>query len=240
MDPNHTDPPKGKALSHFKEPSHRLYSDTLENKEWNYEQSQKRNKFYLALIGVCVIGTIFVTVTSNYKTYVVRVNEATGAVEMQGQLKETNYTPREAEIRYYLAQYIRNIRTVPLDPVQYKVNWETASHFMSQEASNKLMEFLKRENFNEKLGRETVQPTIISMQLYPGTKNTYQVRWSEEEFNLSGTVRNQKKYFIGLFMINVVPPKKEADILVNPLGITIQDLTLDTESNTGESGFVKN
>lgn len=62
---------------------------------------KKRNLIYLILIIICVIATVFVTTTASYKTYVVRVNEATGEVQTGGELKVTNYTPQEAEIRHF-------------------------------------------------------------------------------------------------------------------------------------------
>ena len=77
--------------------------------------AKKRNLIYLILIIICVIATIFVTTTASYKTYVVRVNEATGEVQTGGELKVTNYTPQESEIRHFLAEFILDTRTIPLD-----------------------------------------------------------------------------------------------------------------------------
>lgn len=230
MDPNHTDFPKGKAVDNFKNPPHSTYADMLANTAYQRDTERKRNWIYLGLVGICIITTAFIAATANYKTYVVRVDQATGQVETGGQLKATNYTPQQAELKYYLANFIRNTRTVPLDPVQYRVNWENASHFMTQEASNKLMEFTSKDNPSSKLGKATVQPTITSIQLYPGTKNTYQVRWFEEEYNLSGNSTQKKRNYVGLFMLTVVQPTKESELLINPLGITIKDLTMSGEN----------
>lgn len=235
MEPNHSDTPSGSPQKLFKEPPHSRYSDVLLNQHWHLKQSETRNKLYLALIGLCVIGTIFVTVTSSYKTYVVRVNDTTGAVELEGQLKQTNYTPQQAEIRYYLWQTIRNIRTVPLDPVLYRQNWEVAAHFMSETASNKLSAFMAKDDQTKKLGHSTVQPEMVSMQLYPGTNNTYQVRWVEDEFSITGNPTDKKTHYVGLFMVTTIPPAKESDILVNPLGITIQDMTIDVETTASDT-----
>ena len=77
--------------------------------------------------------------------------------------------------------------------------------------------------------KETVHVQIKSINLQPGTQSTYQVRWSEDNFNQNGNL-TKKEDFIGLYTIQVIPPKKEDELAVNPLGLRIIDLNYSREA----------
>ena len=94
---------------------------------------------------------------------------------------------------------------------------------------------LKSDNPRTKLGKMTIQPVIKSIQLQPGSKSTYQVRWSEESFSLSGGMSNKKVNYVALFSVGIDPPSKEDELLINPLGLKIQDLTISIESTSSAS-----
>ena len=137
--------------------SYSTFQTDLYNLALDKDVSKKRNLIYLILIIICVIATVFVTTTASYKTYVVRVNEATGEIQTGGELKVTNYTPQEAEIRHFLAEFILDTRTIPLDPIQYKNGLEKSKHFMTSEASQKFNALLMKDDPVKKLGRYTAR-----------------------------------------------------------------------------------
>ena len=156
--------PKGKATDVFDRGAAKRFQTDLYNLALDKDVAKKRNLLYMALLALCVVAMVFVVPTASFKTYVVRVDNATGQVEAGGELKATNYDPQEAEVRAFLVQFIRDTRTVPLDPVQYKTSWEHAQHFLTQEAANKLNAILQTDNPASKFGRATIQPTIRSIQ----------------------------------------------------------------------------
>ena len=229
MEPTQSTTPGGSPLKPFKNPRHAVFADPLRNSYFLLKSAERRNLLLIAALIVCVICTVLVATTWNYKTYVVRVDNATGRVETGGQLQATNYSPRDVEIQHFLVEYIMKIRGVPLDPVMFKQNWNVASHFMTDEAANKLTAITQKDNPAMKFGKETVQPQITSIQLYPGTTNTYEIRWIEQEFSMNGEMKNKSTKYTGLFLIGIVPPTKEQDILINPLGLFVKDLTITPE-----------
>ena len=103
-------------------------------------------KACVVIIGIAVVSVVAIATTYNYKTYVVRVDNATGQVDTGGQLKSTNYVPQQAEIKHFLGQFILDTRTVPLDPVLFKNNIDRSQHFMTREASTKMASMLKSED----------------------------------------------------------------------------------------------
>lgn len=234
MEPEHMHKPLGNPTDVLPKRPHSRFGDDLRNFAYLRDQAVKRNKIYLALIALCVIVTVFTVCTMNYKTYVVRVDNATGAVDLGGELKSTNYQPQDAEIKHFLNQFIMQTRSIPLDPVAFRNSWKIAEHFMSKDCFNKYSQFIQRENPAAKLGKVTVQPEIKTIQIFPGTKQTYQIRWYEDEFSLSGTTEaSKRKNYVGLFQVQIQPPTKESELMINPLGITIIDFNYSLENANG-------
>ena len=225
--------PKGQPTEAFDKKARGTFQADLYNLAFDKDVAKKRNLLYLGLIVVCVLAVIFIATTANYKTYVVRVNDATGQVEAGGELKATNYKPQEAEIKHFLGQFILDTRTVPLDPVQYKLSLERSKRFLTSEASQKMDGVLAKDNPISKLGHMTVQPEIKSVQLQPGSKNTYQVRWTEEEYSLAGSTTGKKINYVALFSIAVeTQGTKEDELMINPLGLKIRDLSFNKETES--------
>lgn len=226
--------PKSQPTDAFDKKAHSVFQSDLYNLALDKDVAKKRNLIYLVLIIVCVLATAYISTTASYKTYVVRVDNATGQIETGGELKATNYQPQEMEIRHFLAQFILDTRTLPLDPVQYKNSLEKSKHFLTSEAAQKFNSILVKDEPVRKLGRMTIQPEIKSIQLQPNSKNTYQVRWSEEEFSVSGSATGKKINYVALFNIGVDSKgMNESELLVNPLGLKIRDLNMSREEGQG-------
>jgi type IV secretory pathway TrbF-like protein len=61
----------------------------------------------------------------------------------------------------------------------------------------------------------------------PRSARTYQVQWRETQFN-AGT-SGATEAWTGLFTTKVVPPKNEAELRANPLGIYITEFQWSRE-----------
>lgn len=225
--------PKGEPTEPFDKDAKGTFQADLYNLALDKDVAKKRNVIYLVIILVCIVLTLVINMTSSFKTYVVRVNDATGQVEAGGELKATNYSPQEAELKHFLYQFILDTRTVPLDPVQFNLSHENAKYFLTPEAAKKMQEMTGKDSPVSKLGHMTVQPEIKSIQLQPGSKNTYQVRWVEDEFGIGGNSAGKKSTYVALFAIQIgAKTTKEEDLLKNPLGFKIYDLSINKETES--------
>lgn len=222
--------PNGKIHDIFDQDAHGVYQSDLNNLAYDKHLAQRRNLIYLALVVLCVAACVYISTTANYKTYVVRVDNATGQVEAGNQLVATNYSPKEAEIKYFLSEFVRATRTLPLDPILYKQNWTKSQHYMTQAASQKYNRMISEENQLARLGRTTTQVKIRSLQKQPGSERTFQVRWSETEYNIGGSLTGKEEYYVALFTVLINPPTREEELLINPLGLTIADLNYAREA----------
>ena len=207
-----------------------MYARLVEQTDYKLQWSYK----IIAILGMAVIiavlAVVYAYVSTGFKAYVVRVNDVTGRVETVSELKATSYSPREAEIKYFLSTFINDIRSVGYDPVLWKHNHNRAQHFLTQAAAQKLNALLTQEGIRSKIGKETVMIRVTSVQQQPGTEATYQVRWREERFSAQGGAPLGKDEYVGLFNCALYPPTHEAEFLINPLGLVIVDLNYSREA----------
>ena len=187
----------------------------------------------LGLLCLCFILT-FGMINANQKSkitpYVVRVGQD-GAAQAVGPAMEMNYLPQVPEIKYFLAQFVKKTRSLPLDYVIAQQNWHSAYMYLTQAAAIKMNAMVNKANPFQNIGSKTVQVemnVIVSL-----SKDSYQVRWKETVFEKEGAPVDSYR-MTGLFTICFIEPKTEKEVMENPLGIYIKDFSWDKELDKGE------
>ena len=192
----------------------------------------RRTIFLLGI--VCVVlagGLVAQSLKSSVTPYIVEVDTQNGRVRNAGVLREEGYTPQEAEIRYFLSQFLLHIREMPLDPVVYRSNLTNAYAYLTKDAAAKMSAELKNEKLAEKFGTKTVQVQIVSCLPMEGS-SSWQIRWNEEEF-IIGSGSKTVTPMSGIFMVTNIPPKEEQILDVNPLGIYVSDFNWTKDATAG-------
>jgi type IV secretion system protein TrbF len=187
---------------------------------------QKANwmKIAIALSFTSIIlaaGLVFQSAKSSVVPYVVQVDKH-GVVQAVGKATQTNYTPQQPVIGYFIAQFVRCTRSLPLDPVVAKQNWLEAYAFLSNEATIQLNEIAQREKPLDKLGQETVAVNIENV--VAKSKDSYQVRWIETVYSKEGAT-TATRTMTGLFTIEIIPPTEEKQLMANPLGLYVKQFS---------------
>lgn len=183
----------------------------------------------LLVLSLCLTGGLVVqSLKSTITPYIIEVDSLTGQVKNVGAIQEVKYNPKEAEIKYFLSQFIANTRGIPLDPVVYKQHWNSAYAFLTQNAAQKMNAEVQSENIAQYFGKKTVQVNFVSMLAMEGG-NSYQVRWNEEEFVI-GSGEKKTVPMSGIFTVTIIPGKDEETMKVNPLGIYFSDFNWTKDS----------
>lgn len=183
--------------------------------------------FMMGLIAlVAVIGLIFQSTKSTVVPYVVEIG-AEGTVVGVSPANQSNYTPKEIQIKHFLNELVLKMRNVAADPVVYKQNWLSAYSFLTPASAGKMNEMIQKENQVSRL--EKKQTVQIQMKVInPMADNTYQIRWTEDVYEADGR-RSESYNMTGLFTIEFATPKDEKELLNNPLGIYIKDFAWSKE-----------
>ena len=192
---------------------------------------QAKNWRIVALIcSALALGLLIALVMSMVKkenhVFVAQVTK-TGQVVNVLEMKQA-YEPTQAQETYFIGQFIRNLRSIPLDPVVARNNWVDAHNFLTSTA---VQEFQKYVVESEKqLGKQTVTVQLKNINALQGSRS-FEASWEETATGKNGQVLNTKNYS-GTFTIAVIPPKTTAQILHNPLGIYIQHFSFREQAQS--------
>jgi type IV secretion system protein TrbF len=171
----------------------------------------------LALTG----GILYAMTRSLVEPVVITVDKTTGVTNVVGKATEHTYTPQQAEIAYFLSHVVRLLRTVPLDPVVVRAQWNEAYHFMRQSAASKLNDWARQpDSLLSKVGQETV--TLQLQSVLPIAADSYELRWSQSSYQREGALKESSTW-TATFTLEFEAPSTEEQIAVNPLGIFVKD-----------------
>lgn len=171
----------------------------------------------LALTG----GIVYAMTRTLVEPVVITVDKTTGVTNVVGKASTQRYVPQQAEIAYFLSHLVRLLRSVPLDPVIVKTQWNEAYRFLRQSAAMKLNDWARKPDSPlSKVGRETV--TVQLQSVLPIAANTYELRWSQSAYGREGALIESSTW-TATFTLEFEPPATEDEIAVNPLGIYVRD-----------------
>lgn len=201
----------------------RLGSVVVQNYNWR--------RIALGMLAANILlaaGIVYQSSKSQIIPYVVTVDKATGIVEKAGAVINNDYTPQEAEIKYFLSTFIQNARNIQLDAVQQTKTQNKALAYLTRQAAQKYLSMQESEHFTSRYAHTTVQTRIKSIQKIPDTES-YHASWTEEEFTIQNGEQKTVAYE-GVFTIIMLPVKDDETLLVNPLGMYISDLNFSRET----------
>lgn len=194
------------------------------------DQKQKNTLIFTNIIQFLIIVVLLSAyIYQTNKTIMVPfafVKDAAGKVETLGVVRE--YKPNTDEIKFFIEQFVDDIRCIPKDEVITGRNWARASAMMSTATRNKLNETFKKENVRVRqrdLG-ETAQIQLISN--VQESDNSFQLRWTEEVFLRDGNLK-ERYNMVGKFTIKTHAVRTEELGRKNPLGIVFEYVAIERE-----------
>jgi type IV secretion system protein VirB5 len=169
----------------------------------------------IGLAALSLGGFIYQSGNTNIATYVVPVDKygRPGRIELAGR----TYTPSTAETGYFLADWVKLTRSKSIDPIVIRDNWTGAYRFVAGPAIGQLNDYAKTHDPFANAGSQAVNVEIVSV--LARSPNTYQVQWRETTYDQG--VSSATENWTGLFTAKINPPKNEAELRANPLGIFI-------------------
>jgi len=168
-----------------------------------------------AVAALAVGGLIYQGATKQVATYVVPIDRygQPGRIELAGRA----YSPTTAEMGYFLADWLTRTRSKSIDPIVIRDNWTTAYHFVVGQAVGQLNDYAKTHDPFANAGQQAISVEVISV--LQRSPSTYQVQWRETTYDQGATTSTAN--WTGLFTTKIQPPKNEAEVRANPLGVYI-------------------
>src|SRR6202142_3445797 len=132
----------------------------------------------LSLAVVIAAGLIWQSSRSHITPYVVEVDHL-GDVKAVGPATES-YRPTDALIAHHLERFMRDVRSVPLDPIVLRDDWFEAYDSTTERGATTLNDYARANGPFAHVGQNSVAVEVTS--IVRASDNSFQVRWTERSF----------------------------------------------------------
>ncbi len=178
----------------------------------------------IALISCIVQGFVNIKLLATPKIipYIIETAES-GRVINYGKMKEyENYEIDQRVLKYYLIDFIKNIKELDNNVVVTKRKWTKAYQYVNNKGAKELTRYFKEWNPIEKA--ENYRSEIIINSYLDRSANTKEIELTEGIYNLQGEIVNINKYKIILTVELIKGENAETDD--NPLGIYVDKIVI--------------
>lgn len=153
------------------------------------------------------------------KPYVVEVS-SWGQTQRITALDGT-YRPKDAEVGYALSRWISDVRSQSVDPVVIRSNLLRAYDLTTPKSAAFLNSWAEAHDPFKDAGRAAT--TVEVLNVVRRSDATYDLQWRETRF-LNGQKAGEGRWR-ALVTLKLQPPTNEAELMKNPLGIRIEDVS---------------
>jgi type IV secretion system protein VirB5 len=136
-----------------------------------------------------------------------------------------DYRPTDPQIAWHLAQFVRDVRSVPADPVVLRENWLRAYGFATRKGALALNGHARASDPFGKLGREQVAVDVASV--IRASPSSFRVEWIERRY-VDGALAATERWSAILTVV-LQPPREAEALRRNPLGVFVDALDWSKE-----------
>ena len=141
-----------------------------------------------------------------------------------------NYKPTDAQIAFHLGQFIKNVRSVSIDPIVVRENWLKAYAYTTDQAAQTLNDYARVNDPFAEVGKRSVSVDIVSV--VRSSSDSFELRWRETTY-LSGVRQGQETHTAVLAVV-IDQPNDEATLHQNPLGLYVHGVNWSKDLVQGE------
>ncbi|MEL1262844.1 conjugal transfer protein TrbF [Pseudoxanthomonas putridarboris] len=176
-----------------------------------------------AIAALAVGGLVWHLGRSTVVPYVVEV-DTLGQVRAIGPALEA-YRPTDAQIARELERFVRNVRSLPLDPVVLRSNWLEAYDYATDRGAAALNVYARENDPFARVGRVTVAVEVTSV--VRASESSFQLRWIERS-TVNGSPGGVERW-TAIVTVVLQPPRDVVRLRKNPLGIYVNGLDWSRE-----------
>ncbi len=189
-------------------------------------QAQNWRLVSFGTIGLATLlagGLIWQSTQSRVVPYVVQVDKY-GAAQAIAPADKA-YSPTDAEIAWYLAHFISDVRSLSVDPIVVRKNWLEAYDYATDHGAVFLNQYAQANDPFKAIGERTVSVQVTSVVRVSDT--SFQVKWTEQAF-FHDALAVTSRWTAILSIVNKPPTTAEV-LKKNPMGIYVNSLNWSRE-----------
>jgi type IV secretory pathway TrbF-like protein/sugar phosphate permease len=135
------------------------------------------------------------------------------------------HAPSDAQIAFFLARFIRNVRSLSTDPIVVRANWREALEFATGRGAQALDAYARSSTPFTRIGTQAVLVEVINV--VRASSESFEIIWQEHSYR-SGSLQKVQR-FAGIVEV-VFNVSRIHEMSNNPLGLYIHDLRWSTVS----------
>ncbi len=183
----------------------------------------------LGLASTMGLGLIWLSTQSRVVPYVVQVDKQGGVSAVAPAIQ--HYVPSDAQIAYFLARFITDVRSLSIDPVVVRNNWLEAYDYTTDRGAVFLNNAAQKNDPFKAIGESTASVQVTSVVRVSDT--SFQVKWREQHFERDALSRTER--WTAILSIVTKEPAN-ADVLhENPLGLYVNGINWSRELTPDET-----
>ena len=177
----------------------------------------------LTLASALAGGVIWQSAQSRVTPYVVEV-DTLGQVRAVGPAIQS-YQPTDAQIAWYLARFITDVRSLSIDPVLVRQNWLEAYDFATDMAAVFLNDYARASDPFAQVGARTVSVQVTSV--VRASDSSFQVKWGEQVYEHGSLARSE--HWTAILSTITQTPRNAEVLRKNPLGLYVNGIAWSRE-----------
>ena len=177
----------------------------------------------LALSAALSAGLFWQSMNGSIVPWVVQVDRVGQAQAIAP--ATADYQPNDAQIAFYLARFIEQVRGIPADAIIVRQNWLRAYDFTTQAGALALNDYARSNDPFAKVGRQQVAVEVSSV--IRASPSSFRVAWIERRYQ-DGSLASSERWS-AILTVAVQPPRDADTLRKNPLGIYINAINWSKE-----------
>jgi type IV secretion system protein TrbF len=138
---------------------------------------------------------------------------------------QADYQPTDAQIAWYLARFIEDVRSLPNDPVIVRRDWLRAYDFTSTAGAAALNDYARTDDPFVKVGKQQIAVDVSSV--IRASPISFRVAWVERRYQ-DGVLAETARW-TAILSVSVQTPHDADRLRKNPLGIAVTAINWSKE-----------
>ena len=136
-----------------------------------------------------------------------------------------DYTPNDAQIAWYLARFIEEVRSIPADPIIVRQNWLRAYDFTTTSGAQALNDYARANDPFAKVGKQQIAVEVSSV--IRASPSSFRLAWIERHYQDGSLAATER--WSAILTVTVQPPRDADTLRKNPLGIYVNAINWSKE-----------
>ena len=136
-----------------------------------------------------------------------------------------DYRPTDAQIAWYLAQFIEHVRSVGVDPIILRQNWLKAYDFVTDRGALALNDYARTNDPFARIGK--VQVAVDVSSVIRASPDSFRIAWVERRYENDSLAATER--WTAIVTIAIETPHDADRLRKNPLGVFVHAINWSKE-----------